>query len=58
MPAPLLYHGQGPRQGGGARGVLQRPYSYTGHSAVIPEVQFSEALGAQLGTYASILLIQ
>ena len=36
----------------GARGPLQRPYSFT--HGVMPEVAFSEALGAQLGTYSNI----
>ena len=31
-----------------SRPVLQRPYSFT--HGVIPEVEFSQALGAQLGT--------
>ena len=66
MPAPLHYQGQQrqgagpPYQGvprganpnhGGPRGAnqqLHRPYSFT--HGVIPEVEFSEALGAQLGT--------
>ena len=31
-----------------SRPILQRPYSFT--HGVIPEVEFSQALGAQLGT--------
>ena len=60
-PAPLLPPFRVPvaPQGhqAGVRGSLQRPYSFT--HGVIPEVAFSEALGAQLGTeyyfYYSIL---
>ncbi|XP_023327809.1 mediator of RNA polymerase II transcription subunit 12 isoform X3 [Eurytemora carolleeae] len=50
-PAPLLPPFRVPAvpQGhqAGVRGSLQRPYSFT--HGVIPEVAFSEALGAQLG---------
>ena len=38
-----------PRGHQGPRAPLQRPFSFT--HGVIPEVEFSEALGAQLGTF-------
>ncbi len=58
-PAPLLPPFREPAapQGhqAGVRGSLQRPYSFT--HGVIPEVAFSEALGAQLGTEKKLLFI-
>ena len=58
-PAPLLPPFRVPAvpQGhqAGVRGSLQRPYSFT--HGVIPEVAFSEALGAQLGTEKKLLFI-
>lgn len=57
-PAPLLPPFRVPAapQGhqAGVRGSLQRPYSFT--HGVIPEVAFSEALGAQLGTEKNFII--